>query len=99
MSYREHFFNFFSPHKIILMKLRQPSVTASIWSSGKITCTGATTEIQAKQASKRVARQLQRLGFRVKFTAYRIVNVMGNCRLPFGIKIAEFSTENRRKAR
>ncbi|KAF7488272.1 TATA box-binding protein-like protein 1 [Sarcoptes scabiei] len=80
---------------IILMKLRQPQVTASIWSSGKITCTGATTEEQAKCASRKIARSLQKLGFRVKFSSYRVVNVLGACRLPFGIKIHEFSDVHR----
>lgn len=85
--------------KMISMKLRQPRVTASIWSSGKITCTGATTEDSAKCASRKVARVLQKLGFRVKFGSYRIVNVLGSCILPFGIKIHEFSDNNRANAR
>jgi len=80
---------------IILMKLRDPHVTASIWSSGKITCTGATTEETAKLASRKVARVLQKMGFRVKFGSYRVVNVLGACRLPFGIKIHEFSDVHR----
>nr|XP_027200204.1 TATA box-binding protein-like protein 1 [Dermatophagoides pteronyssinus] len=80
---------------IVLMKLRHPSITASIWSSGKITCTGATTEESAKCASRRVARTLQKLGYPVKFRNYRIVNVLGACRLPFGIKIHEFSDTHR----
>lgn len=29
---------------MVTMKLRKPQTTASIWSSGKITCTGATSE-------------------------------------------------------
>ncbi|XP_054153419.1 TATA box-binding protein-like 1 [Oppia nitens] len=80
---------------MILMKLRAPSVTASIWSSGKITCTGATTEDSAKCGARRIARCLQKLGFKVKFNSYRVVNVLGTCILPFGIKIHDFSAEHR----
>ncbi|KAH7646415.1 tata box-binding protein-like protein 1-like protein [Dermatophagoides farinae] len=80
---------------IVLMKLRHPLITANIWSSGKITCTGATTEESAKCASRKVARTLQKLGYPVKFRNYRIVNVLGACRLPFGIKIHEFSDSHR----
>jgi TATA-box binding protein (TBP) (component of TFIID and TFIIIB) len=36
--------NLFS--QMVTMKLRQPYTTASIWSSGKITCTGANSEDQ-----------------------------------------------------
>lgn len=93
------FLNFQFYFKIIIMKLRKPFVTASIWSSGKITCTGSTTEESAKSASRKVARCLQKLGFRVKFRSYRVVNVLGACKLPFGIKIHEFSNQHRPLAR
>lgn len=33
---------------MVTMKLRRPYTTASIWSSGRITCTGATSERQVK---------------------------------------------------
>lgn len=36
---------------MVTMKLRKPYTTASIWSSGKITCTGATSEDQVSVAS------------------------------------------------
>ena len=39
--------NFF---QMVTMKLRQPYTTASIWSSGKITCTGANSEDQVYHA-------------------------------------------------
>lgn len=81
------------------MRLRNPTVTASIFSSGKITVTGANTESSAKCAARRIARSLQRLGFRVRFGGYRIVNVLGSCHLPFGIKIAEFATLHRTDCR
>ncbi|CAG2159967.1 unnamed protein product [Oppiella nova] len=83
---------------MILMKLRAPRVTASIWSSGKITCTGATTEESAKCGARRIARCLQKMGFKVKFNSFRVVNVLGTCILPFGIKIHEFSSDHRPNA-
>ncbi|CAG2103246.1 unnamed protein product [Medioppia subpectinata] len=81
---------------MILMKLRAPRVTASIWSSGKISCFGATTEDSAKCGARRVARSLQKMGFKVKFNDFQVVNVLGTCILPFGIKINEFSSEHRK---
>ncbi|XP_056646279.1 TATA box-binding protein-like 1 [Diorhabda carinulata] len=80
---------------MVTMKLRRPNTTASIWSSGKITCTGATSEIAAKQAARRFARCLQKLGFNVKFNNYRVVNVLGTCSMPFSIKISSFSEHHR----
>ncbi|XP_028129374.1 TATA box-binding protein-like 1 [Diabrotica virgifera virgifera] len=80
---------------MVTMKLRRPYTTASIWSSGKITCTGATSEIAAKQAARRFARCLQKLGFNVRFNNYRVVNVLGTCSMPFSIKISSFSERHR----
>ncbi|XP_067007889.1 TATA box-binding protein-like 1 [Anabrus simplex] len=78
---------------MITMKLRKPYTTASMWSSGKITCTGATSEPQAKIAARRFARCLQKLGFKTRFNNYRVVNVLGTCSMPFGIKITAFSEQ------
>uniref|UniRef100_A0A0B6ZQ86 TATA box-binding protein-like 1 n=1 Tax=Arion vulgaris TaxID=1028688 RepID=A0A0B6ZQ86_9EUPU len=80
------------------MKLRRPNSTATIWSSGKITCTGATSEDDAKLAARRIARTLQRLGFNIRFSNYRVVNVLGTSSLPFGIKLNQFSEGHRQNA-
>ncbi|XP_055684357.1 uncharacterized protein LOC129790710 isoform X2 [Lutzomyia longipalpis] len=83
---------------MVTMKLRRPYTTASIWSSGKITCTGATSEDQAKIAARRYARCLQKLGFNVRFRNFRVVNVLGTCSMPWGIKIVNFSEKYRKEA-
>lgn len=76
---------------MVTMKLRRPYTTASIWSSGRVTCTGATSEDQSRVAARRYARALQKLGFDVRFQNFRVVNVLGTCRMPFGIRIISFS--------
>lgn len=83
---------------MITMKLRRPYTTASIWSSGKITCTGATSEHMAKVAARRFARSLQKLGFKVRFNNFRVVNVLGTCSMPFAIKINSFSMKHKENA-
>jgi len=79
---------------MVTMKLRHPYTTASIWSSGKITCTGANTEQEAKTAARKFSRILQKLDEKyknIRIKNWRIVNVLGTCNLPFGIKIVPFS--------
>uniref|UniRef100_A0A1B0A7P0 TATA box-binding protein-like 1 n=1 Tax=Glossina pallidipes TaxID=7398 RepID=A0A1B0A7P0_GLOPL len=83
---------------MVTMKLRRPYTTASIWSSGRITCTGATSEDQAKIAARRYARCLEKLGFRVRFHNFRVVNVLGTCSMPWAIKIVNFSEKFKREA-
>merc|ERR1719457_260889 len=79
---------------MVTMKLRHPYTTASIWSSGKVTCTGANTEDDAKIAARKFSRILQKLDPKyesIRIKNWRIVNVLGTCNLPFGIKIVPFS--------
>ncbi|XP_034139941.1 uncharacterized protein LOC117590977 [Drosophila guanche] len=83
---------------MVTMKLRRPYTTASIWSSGRITCTGATSEVMAKVAARRYARCLGKLGFPTRFQNFRIVNVLGTCSMPWAIKIVNFSKKHRKNA-
>jgi TATA-box binding protein (TBP) (component of TFIID and TFIIIB) len=85
-------------NRMVTMRIRKPYSTASIWPSGKVTCTGATSEALAKVSARRFARCLQKLGFEVKFRNFRIVSVLGTCSLPFAIKIADFSKRYKRNA-
>lgn len=80
---------------MLTMKIRKPYTTASMWSSGKVTCTGATSEEMSHVAARRFARRLQKLGFKCRFTNYRVVNVLGTCSMPFAIKITLFSEKHR----
>ncbi|KAJ7417032.1 Transcription factor 21 [Pitangus sulphuratus] len=83
----------------VLMKLRKPRITATIWSSGKVICTGATSEEEAKFGARRLARSLQKLGFQVIFTDFKVVNVLAVCNMPFEIRLPEFTKNNRPHAR
>ncbi|XP_014222902.1 TATA box-binding protein-like protein 1 [Trichogramma pretiosum] len=80
---------------LVRMKFRKPKCTASIPSSGKITCTGASSELEAKIAARRCARALQKLGFNCKITNYRIVNVLGVCTMPWNVRIESFSAQHK----
>ena len=78
----------------IVVVFRHPYTTASIWSSGKITCTGANSEEQARVSARKFSRILQKLDDKykdIRIKNWRIVNVLGTCTLPFAIKIVPFS--------
>ena len=78
-------------NKCILMKMKKFPGTAKIWSTGKVICMGSKSEEEAKIVSRRFARQLQRLGYNVRFTNFKIYNCHGSVLLPFQINIQEFS--------
>ncbi len=86
-------------NSMVTMKLRRPNATASMWSSGKITVTGATSEADAHKAARRFARQLQKLEYNVRMRHYRVVNVLATSTMPFAIKIAQFSQKYPDRAR
>lgn len=84
---------------MVTMKLRYPKISANICSSGKITVSGAHSYEDAKKGARRIARILQNLGFKVKFTDFRVINVLGNVDCPFGIKISQFTEHYREVCR
>lgn len=60
--------------------------------------TFALKQFQAKIAARRYARCLDKLGFRVRFHNFRVVNVLGTCSMPWAIKIVNFSEKYREAA-
>lgn len=80
---------------MLVMKIRRPYVTAAIRHSGYIQVTGSKSEEDAKMAARRVARILQKSNSRVKFTDFKIKNVMGVVHLPFGVRVEDFCKKNR----
>lgn len=49
------------------------------------------SEDDAQRAARRIARCLQRLGFKVKFRNYRVVNCLATCAMPWPIDIIKLS--------
>lgn len=78
---------------MVNMRLRKPHTTATIWSSGKITCAGAKSESDAYKAARRYSRILQKMQFRVRLTNYRVVNVLATCTVPFCIDIIRIANK------
>ncbi|ETN75472.1 transcription factor TFIID [Necator americanus] len=82
-----------------IMRIREPRTTALIFSSGKMVTTGAKSEDASRQASRKFARIVQKVGFNVKFADFKVQNVVGSCDVRFSIQLeglcimhAQFST-------
>jgi len=71
----------------VIMRIRDPRTTALIFSSGKMVCTGAKSEDQAKLAARKYARIVQKLGFPAKFLDFKIQNMVGSCDVKFPIRL------------
>ncbi|XP_077256283.1 TATA-box binding protein-related factor [Temnothorax americanus] len=71
----------------LIMRIQNPRATALIFRSGKLVCTGARSEEDSLLAAKKFARIIQKLGFPVKFSCFKIQNMVATCDLKFPIKL------------
>ncbi|KAL6257082.1 hypothetical protein P5V15_012015 [Pogonomyrmex californicus] len=71
----------------LIMRIQNPRATALIFRSGKLVCTGARSEDDSLLAAKKFARIIQKLGFPVKFSCFKIQNIVATCDLKFPIKL------------
>jgi transcription initiation factor TFIID TATA-box-binding protein len=78
------------------MRIREPKTTALIFGSGKIVCTGARSEDESKTAAKQYARIIKKLGFPVKFSEFKIQNIVGSCDVKFPIRLEGLSNDHAR---
>ncbi|XP_075736820.1 TATA-box-binding protein isoform X3 [Rhipicephalus microplus] len=53
----------------VIMRIREPRTTALMFRSGKLVCTGARSELQARTAARKFARIAQKLGYDLRARA------------------------------
>jgi len=71
----------------VIMRIRDPKTTALVFASGKMVCTGAKNEESSKVAARKYARIIQKLGFKAKFTEFKIQNIVASCDVKFPIRL------------
>ncbi|XP_075533834.1 uncharacterized protein LOC142566828 [Dermacentor variabilis] len=71
----------------VIMRIREPRTTALLFRSGKIVCTGARSELQARIAARKFARIAQKLGYNAKFNDFKVQNIVASCDVGFSIKL------------
>lgn len=75
------------------MRIHDPKTTALIFGSGKMVCTGAKSEEQARTASRKFATIVKKLGFSVKFTEFKVQNIVASCDVGFPIGLDSLHAE------
>ena len=56
----------------VIMRIREPKTTALIFSSGKMVCTGAKSEELSRDAAKKYAKAIKKVGFNVEMKDFKI---------------------------
>ena len=79
----------------VIMRIREPKTTALIFASGKMVCTGAKSEEDSKKAARQYAKIIQKLNYDVKFSSFKIQNIVGSCDVGFKISLEGLSTQNK----
>lgn len=75
----------------VIMRIREPKTTALIFSSGKMVCTGAKSEEESKQASRKYAKIIKSLGFPVEFKEFTVQNIVGSCDIHFQLQLSKLN--------
>ena len=83
----------YNPSRInaVIMRMKEPKTAALIFNSGIIIVVGARDKEKSKEAAKIYAKQIKNLGFKVKFSDFKIVNIVATCDLGFPIKLTKLS--------
>ena len=55
-----------------IMKIKSPKATSLVFASGKMVCTGTWNEEESKIACKKFAKTIQKLGYAVWFTDFKV---------------------------
>ena len=71
----------------VIMRIKEPKTTALIFSSGKMVCTGAKSEDDSRKASRKYAKVIKSLGFKVEFKDFKVQNIVGSCDIKFQIHL------------
>jgi transcription initiation factor TFIID TATA-box-binding protein len=85
----------YNPRKFqaIILRIRDPNVTASIFHTGKIVITGAHSEISAKLAGRKVSRMIQKLGYdNIRFSNFALQNIVATADCRFPIRLESLSS-------
>ena len=71
----------------VIIRQKEPKTTALIFSNGKIVCLGAKSESDSKKACRKFAKIIKSLNYSVKFTDFKIVNIVGSVDVQFPINL------------
>ncbi|XP_034534200.1 TATA-box-binding protein-like isoform X3 [Notolabrus celidotus] len=73
------------------MKIRNPRSTGTFSASGKLVCLGADSVEKSRIAARKFARIVQRLGYPVRLTDFKVHNLTASCKVfPINLELMSF---------
>ncbi|CAM9463603.1 unnamed protein product [Choristocarpus tenellus] len=79
----------YNPRKLpaVVMRIREPKVTALLFTSGKVVVTGAPGIEAAKQAARKFVGIIENLGYKPAFLGFTIQNMVATAEIGFPISL------------
>lgn len=77
--------------RAIIMRIFDPRTTGMIFSSGKMVCTGARSERSSCLACRKYGRILQKLGYKITFSDFKVQNIVCTIDVKFPICLDKLS--------
>uniref|UniRef100_A0A6M2DJV4 Putative tata-box binding protein tbp component of tfiid and tfiiib n=1 Tax=Xenopsylla cheopis TaxID=163159 RepID=A0A6M2DJV4_XENCH len=71
----------------VVMRIIDPRCTALIFRTGKLVCTGGRNEVLNLTGARKMARVIQKLGYRAQFLDYKVQNLVATVDVRFPIKL------------
>lgn len=78
----------------VIMRLRNPKTTGLIFSSGKMVITGAKSEEECQLASRKYAKIIEKMGFNVKYSDFKVQNVVASADVKFPIHLEKLEMDH-----
>jgi TATA-box binding protein (TBP) (component of TFIID and TFIIIB) len=79
----------------VILRLRNPKATGTLFKSGNLRCMGARSEFLALCAARKFARKVTRLGmYKIHFRKFRVTNIMATADVGFPLtSLGDFAAE------
>jgi transcription initiation factor TFIID TATA-box-binding protein len=71
----------------LVMRIRNPKTTALCFKSGKLLVMGAKSEANCRQAGRKFARIMQKLGYPARFIEFKVLNLVATAKTNFPIRL------------
>ena len=81
----------------LIMDIKEPKSRVKVFSNGIIQSSGTPTVEQSKNACRKCAKDIKKFGYNVHLTNFKIISVMGSCKLKFKIRLRDLFCHIRNK--
>ena len=79
----------------MIMKIKTPKATAIVFSNGKLVCLGTKSVEESKTAAKKFAKTIKQLGYEVRFTGFRVVNIISSASCGHVVSLERMSLKSK----